>query len=89
MFKTLILKGIYDNIIWTEYANTFRQIIVDTRLADGFNPRKASVPHISDYQHTNLDQALKAEWVDIVLLILFNILFFAASFVGFIRYDVR
>ena len=88
-FRDQVKQDIYDNILLTRYANTFGQVIVDARLADGFNPRSVSVPHISDYQHTNLDQALKAGWVDIVLLILFNILFFTASFVSFIRYDVR
>jgi len=88
-FRDQVKQDIYDNIIWSRYGNTFGQILVDARLADGFNPRNTPVPHMSDYRHTTLEDALRAEWVDIVLLALFSILFFAASFVSFIRYDVR
>jgi ABC-type transport system involved in multi-copper enzyme maturation permease subunit len=41
------------------------------------------------YQTTSLSNSLQACWVDILLLVLFNVLFFAGAYVGFLRYDVR
>ena len=40
-------------------------------------------------QTVSLGQAFQASWVDILLLVLFNVLFFAGAYVGFLRYDVR
>ncbi len=49
---------------------------------------KVSPPEM-DYIHTNLTEVLQAEWPDILLLFLFNILFFVAAFIRFRKYDVR
>ena len=56
---------------------------------DGFNSFDIQIPNLTDYQHTTLAQALGVCWVDIVLLVLFSVLFFAGAFVSFLRYDVR
>jgi ABC-type transport system involved in multi-copper enzyme maturation permease subunit len=56
---------------------------------DDFDEKTAPVPQFSGYRHVSLETALEAEWVDIVLLLLYTLLFFAAGFVQFIRYDVR
>lgn len=40
-------------------------------------------------QNTSLAKGLQASWMDILLLIIFNILFFVGAYVGFLRYDVR
>jgi len=41
------------------------------------------------FQSTSLNSGLQACWVDILLLVIFNILFFVGAYVGFLRYDVR
>jgi len=46
-------------------------------------------PPEMDYIHTNLTDVLQAEWPDILLLFLFNILFFLGAFLRFRKYDVR
>jgi ABC-type transport system involved in multi-copper enzyme maturation permease subunit len=46
-------------------------------------------PPEMDYRHASLAEVLQAEWLDILLLFLFNILFFVAAFLRFNRYDVR
>ena len=56
---------------------------------DEYDPGKASVPHMSNYRHISFAKALSVCWVDIVLLVLFSVLFFAGAFVSFLRYDVR
>jgi ABC-type transport system involved in multi-copper enzyme maturation permease subunit len=56
---------------------------------EGFDPGKVPVPHISGYRHVDLAGALSVCWFDIVLLVLFSVLFFTGAFVSFLRYDVR
>ena len=41
------------------------------------------------YQKLDTQSIIQYVWFDIILLILFNILFFAGSYVRFLRYDVR
>ncbi|MCK5147470.1 ABC transporter permease subunit [bacterium] len=41
------------------------------------------------YNITSLKEGIMASWLDILLLIIFNILFFTGAYVGFLRYDVR
>ena len=40
-------------------------------------------------QTVSLAKGLQASWVDILLLVIFNILFFTGAYVGFLKYDVR
>jgi len=46
-------------------------------------------PPEMDYRRRTLAEALQAGWADILLLFLFNILFFAVAFLRFRKYDVR
>ena len=55
--------------------------------APGFDPSKEPVPQLH-YQPASLDKALRREWPDILLLF-FNLVFFAAAYFSFTRYDVR
>ena len=88
-FQNKVKQEIYDNFIHEKYGVTDGRDRTRIYPADGFDTRKVPIPHMSNYMHITLEDALRAEWVDIVLLSLFSILFFAASFVSFIRYDVR
>jgi ABC-type transport system involved in multi-copper enzyme maturation permease subunit len=55
---------------------------------EGFDSDKISVPEIK-YEYTTIAEVMRAGWVDILLLFLFNILFFAIAFWRFNKYDVR
>jgi ABC-type transport system involved in multi-copper enzyme maturation permease subunit len=57
-------------------------------LIKGFDPKRASIPDMH-YQYQTLSEALQAGWADILLLCIFNILFFIAAFLRFRKYDVR
>ena len=57
-------------------------------LIKGFDPKRASIPDMR-YQYTSLPEAVEAGWFDILLLFIFNILFFAVAFLRFRKYDVR
>lgn len=87
-FQTEVKENIYDKIIVQSYGGTSGATATMIRQAEGFDPRTAAIPHLN-YQHATLSEALQVEWVDIMLLLLFNVAFFAASYVSFLRYDVR
>lgn len=87
-FQNEVKENIYDKIIINSYGGTGGGSATMIRNAEGFDPQKAPVPYLN-YQHTTLSKALQAEWVDILLLSLFNVVFFALSHVRFLKYDVR
>lgn len=41
------------------------------------------------FSETDLTDGLQASWVDMMMLFMFNVLFFAVAYVAFLRYDVR
>ncbi|MBT4484672.1 MAG: ABC transporter permease subunit [Candidatus Latescibacteria bacterium] len=88
-FQDRLKEMIYDNYIIKSYGNTRGSTSSHTTGVEGFDPSKLSVPHLKPYNHVSLREALKTEWIDVLLLALFTILFFAASFVSFLKYDVR
>jgi ABC-type transport system involved in multi-copper enzyme maturation permease subunit len=47
------------------------------------------VPQMTGYHHASLAEAFGDTWVDLLLLGLYTILFFAGAFVAFLKYDVR
>lgn len=87
-FQAEVKENIYNKFIIKIWVGTSGRGATSVDRAEGFDPEKVAVPQLN-YQHTALSKALQAEWVDIVLLFLFNVVFFAASYVGFLRYDVR
>ena len=87
-FQQEVKETIYDKFIIRQYGGTSGSTVSMTNWAEGFDPQKVSVPQFQ-YRVTTLSEALQAEFVDIVLLVLFNAVFFAASYMCFLRYDVR
>jgi len=87
-FQQEVKERIYDKFITRQYGGTSGSTVVMKTWVEGFDPYKVSVPQFQ-YRVTTLSEVLQAEFVDIVLLILFNGVFFAASYMCFLRYDVR
>ena len=88
LFQNQVKKAIYDNVVVKKYSTTTGSSVYASTV-DGFEFDNVSIPHISNYHHVTLPEALENVWLDILLLVLYNILFFTAGFVSFIRYDVR
>jgi ABC-type transport system involved in multi-copper enzyme maturation permease subunit len=86
-YQAEVKENIYDKYIVKIYGDKYGSASSTNRVK-GFDASKVQVPHLN-YQHATLDEALGAEWVDILLILLFNVFFFAASYVSFLRYDVR
>jgi hypothetical protein len=69
-------------------------IRVRANIDDGSEPAKPEPidPHeMPEFQFNNINrqEAIEAAMVDMGLLALFNIIFFAGAFIAFLRYDVR
>ena len=47
------------------------------------------VPQMDGYRRASLAEAFSETWIDLLLLALYTVLFFAGAFVTFLRYDVR
>ena len=84
----MMKRNFYDNFVFSEYRTENRWSGGFYRK-EGFDPGKIPVPGISSYRHIGLAEALSACWWDVVLLVLFSVLFFAGAFVVFLKYDVR
>jgi len=87
-YQEAVREAVYDKYITKRYANTTGGSAASTHYAEGFDPSKTSLPEMY-YQHQTLAEALHTGWADILLLFLFNILFFIAAFLRFRKYDVR
>jgi len=94
--------GFMEEAKWRETRTRFRQIL-DREIANkqheigfkdtwltGFDKLdgNAAAPGIPP-EPVPLEQALGAVWIDIVLLAVYAVLFFAGTYVAFLRYDVR
>ena len=87
-FQDEIKAAIYDNFVLKTYGGMGRGTASTTEKVDGFDPAKITVPEMQ-YQYSTLAEALQTGWIDILLLFLFNILFFLGAFIRFRKYDVR
>jgi ABC-type transport system involved in multi-copper enzyme maturation permease subunit len=87
-FQETVKQNYYDNFEYSEYR-TDNQWSGGYYRKEGFDLDKFPVPHMSSYHHVDLAGALSVCWLDIVLLVLFSVLFFAGAFVSFLGYDVR
>jgi hypothetical protein len=87
-FQETVKQNYYDNFEFSEYR-TENQWSGGYYRKEGFDLDKFPVPHMSSYHHVDLAGALSICWLDIVLLVLFSVLFFTGAFVSFLRYDVR
>jgi ABC-type transport system involved in multi-copper enzyme maturation permease subunit len=88
-FQQQVADEIYNNYSYKKYLFGGMGIGMANKKDEGFDEKKIAVPHLVNYKHITLTQALRLSWVDILILLLFGILLFAASFVSFLRYDVR
>jgi hypothetical protein len=87
-FQDEVQKAVYDNFREMIYGGTGGHTSGKSYYVEGFNPATVSFPEMH-YQYSTLAEALRTRWVDILLLFLFNILFFLGAFMRFRKYDVR
>ncbi|MGZ7064863.1 MAG: ABC transporter permease subunit [Candidatus Aminicenantales bacterium] len=79
-YKQLVDRDIASNMDMTQFK--------DFSYGGGKLPRKAPAPKLPA-EPVPLEKRLAAVWVDLGLLGIYGILFFAGAYVAFLRYDVR
>lgn len=87
-YQDEVKRSVYDNFVSISYGGVGMGTATSIVSIDGFDRSKASIPEMH-YRYQTLAEALQAGWADILLLFLFNILFFIAAFLRFRKYDVR
>ena len=88
-FQEKVDEAVYSKYTVKSYGNTSGSTTSSTSSSEDFDPQTTPVPHLTDYRHPGIEVALETVWIDIVLLAFYAIIFFTASFVSFLRYDVR
>jgi ABC-type transport system involved in multi-copper enzyme maturation permease subunit len=80
-FQDQVEQVFYDKVPWC----------MDRQLgfAEGFNPWEPPAFPDMVYHYPSLAEALQTHWPDLLLLGLFDVLFFALAFMRFNKYDVR
>jgi len=86
-YQEQVKAAIYDNWILKTYR-LGGSSASSSDVIEGFDRSKASIPDMK-YEYTTMTEVLRAGWIDILLLFVFNILFFAVAFWRFNKYDVR
>ncbi len=87
-FQDRVTEDIYNKYIIKSYGGTSGGSATMISRKDGFDPKEAPVPQLN-YAHINFKKTLRYIWIDMMLLVLYNLIFFAAAYVAFLRYDVR
>lgn len=82
-YQDQVKQEVYDKVtvIRTGYSAEYV-------YAEGFDVWTTSLPDMI-YTYPTLATALQETWPDILLLVLFDVLFYALAFLGLNRYDVR
>jgi ABC-type transport system involved in multi-copper enzyme maturation permease subunit len=82
------------------YQNQVEEAVYDRfhvrvgKIGIGHGPDRFNIFHLPPvpdmtYTHRALTEVLGASWPDVLLLVLFNVLFYTLAFLGLNRYDVR
>ncbi len=82
-YQDQVKQAVYDKITIRRWRG-----MESYHYADGFSQSKAVLPEMR-YMYPTVAQALQAGWADVLLLVVFDVLFYALAFLGLNRYDVR
>jgi ABC-2 type transport system permease protein len=83
-YQDKVKQTVYDKIVVKRFAIGGEAY----EYPNGFDPRSALLPEMK-YSYPNLAQVLQSSQLDIILLVLFNVLFFSLAFMKLNRYDIR
>jgi len=87
-FQHQVENDIYNKCVIKRYYDR-GGCYTTVEVKPGVDRNNVAVPILTDYKHVSLTQALTVGWVDILFLLLYSIILFSASYVSFLRYDVR
>jgi ABC-type transport system involved in multi-copper enzyme maturation permease subunit len=87
-FQATVKQEVYDNFE-TKVYRANGNISSSTKNRKDYNPGDTPVPVLDNYRHVGTAGVFSQNWVDIMLLCLYSLLFFVCSFISFLRFDVR
>jgi ABC-type transport system involved in multi-copper enzyme maturation permease subunit len=87
-YQETVKREIHDKYIFISYKSKYGSTS-SVETEKGFNERKTPLPVLDNYRYVNIDVILRQNRIDIALLCVYGILFFACAFVSFLRFDVR
>jgi ABC-type transport system involved in multi-copper enzyme maturation permease subunit len=88
-YQEMVKQEIYDKIIIKEYYGKGSSMSLGLGTVDGFDQSKAPIPVLENYKYLSVGAILQQNQLDIILLCVYGLLFFAFAFVSFLRFDVR
>ena len=87
-YQATVKQEVYDKFILKTYRSgggTMSQ----SNIVDGIEPDQLTAPVLENYKHVDIGSIMQQNWVDIMLLCLYSLLFFVCAFISFLRFDVR
>lgn len=84
-YQEIVTREVFDKY-WKDFFIDAQGVLVKLM---GFEPfQKGSVPAFS-LNRQSLSETFENLWLDLLLLGIFNVIFFMAAYVSFLKYDVR
>ena len=85
-FQEQVKQTVYDKYVYHQYGAGRRY---NMGFYGDIDTKKIPVPGMYNYRYLSIREVIGDRWVDILLLTLYTVLFFAGAFVRFLKYDVR
>ena len=88
-FQEQVKKTVYDKYTYKQYGTQGGGYNMGYWNDSKIDEKKTPVPGMYSYRFLSIREVIGNRWVDILLLMLYTLLFFAGAFVRFLKYDVR
>ena len=88
-FQETVKQTVYDKYTYRQYGTSNGGYNMGFWNDRNIDEKKTPVPGMYNYRYLGIREVIGNRWVDILLLTLYTILFFAGAFVRFLKYDVR
>lgn len=88
-FQATVKQEVYDKYIIKTYKASGSSMSMVNKTDDSFDEDTVPVPVLDNYKHVGIGEVLQQNWIDIMLLCLYGVLFFTGAFISFLRFDVR
>ena len=87
-FQATVKQEVYDKFEYKIYRSGGGTSSYMNRV-DGNEDDEIPIPTLENYKHVSAAKVFQQNWVDVMLLCLFGLLFFVCGFFSFLRFDVR
>ncbi len=88
-YQTIVKQELYDKFISKAYLSKSGSIYWSAKIGGGNDDGDFPVPVLENYKYVTISKVVQQNWLDIILLCLYSLLFFVFGFISFLRFDVR